>query len=761
MDPAYPDLVPVLGDGVVTLRALAEQDLPAVVEQSQDPETVRWTAVPTPYGPADAQSFLDSVRSGWLDRTRSTWVVEHEGQFAALVATRPLEAGRVEISFATHPKHRGQGAMTRAVRLVCQHAFTEGAEVVLWHARVGNFGSRKVAWRTGFTIDGTLHRSHVDRGALVDAWAGSLVRGDEPAPRHPWHEPARLDAEGVVLRPFRDGDRDALPERLDPVAERFLVGAMPTRADFDGWLLARRVRCAEGESVLWALADPASDTLLGGIQLFGLRNPVTAGSGVLGYWLLESARGRGVLARALEAVIGHAFTPAREGGLGLHGLEAGCAVDNLGSVRALRRAGFRDVGTRRDMLAAPGPHTDDALLFDLLATDDRDSQRVVVSPPRVLETERLRLRPWRETDVPGPGEGPDAASRQFMPARAQPDADGFPAWLRLRRGQMADGTSINWCIADRESDHALGNITIFRMGPAAERFQGELGYWLHPGARGRGLLSEALPPVIATAFGPREDGGLGLSRLHAGTDLDNLPSQAVLEKAGFRRFGTDRAAYRMDDGDLRGGAYFELLRTDRRVDRRPRRPARPPLAQPSLAGVGVRLRPWHDGDLARVVEACRDERTRHWLANLPEPYTEDDAVLYLELCRSHADAGTGLFLAVADPADDQCLGSIAVMGLAGLDPTSGEIGYWAHPGSRGRGVMTEAVGLLIRHAFAHVQDGGLGLRRLELLAASANAASRHVATGNGFVQTGLRRQAERLGDGSYDDLVTFDLLAPA
>jgi hypothetical protein len=34
-----------------------------------------------------------------------------------------------------------------------------------------------------------------------------------------------------------------------------------------------------------------------------------------------------------------------------------------------------------------------------------------------------------------------------------------------------------------------------------------------------------------------------------------------------------------------------------------------------------------------------------------------------------------------------------------------------------------------------------------------------VATTNGFQRTGVERQAERLGDGRYDDLVTFDLLA--
>ena len=46
--PTYPDGVPRLTDGTVTLRAMTEADLPASVEQSVDPETVRWTTVPSP-----------------------------------------------------------------------------------------------------------------------------------------------------------------------------------------------------------------------------------------------------------------------------------------------------------------------------------------------------------------------------------------------------------------------------------------------------------------------------------------------------------------------------------------------------------------------------------------------------------------------------------------------------------------------------------------------------------------------------------------
>ena len=45
-----------------------------------------------------------------------------------------------------------------------------------------------------------------------------------------------------------------------------------------------------------------------------------------------------------------------------------------------------------------------------------------------------------------------------------------------------------------------------------------------------------------------------------------------------------------------------------------------------------------------------------------------------------------------------------------MNPTGAEIGYWAHPEARGRGVTSAAVELVVAHAFAPIADGGLGRR---------------------------------------------------
>jgi RimJ/RimL family protein N-acetyltransferase len=376
-------------------------------------------------------------------------------------------------------------------------------------------------------------------------------------------------------------------------------------------------------------------------------------------------------------------------------------------------------------------------------------QNVPSHQPPAFRTPRLRLRPWRDTDAPGPGEGPDLDSLRFMPAGAQPGPGDFATWLARRRMDMDTGADVHWCIADLTSDAMLGNVQIFRMEPIPDPFQGELGYWLRPGARGRGVIGEALEPVIAHAFTPSNDGGLGLARLHAVTDSDNYASRSALRTGGFSQWGADHQAWRRTDGSLSDGVHFELLDGIRPFV----------VAPPTLEGRGIRLRRWRHTDARRVVEACSDDSTQQWLAgSLPYPYTLEHAHSYIERVGQEAQEGSALSWCVADADSDQCLGGLAVDNLRDAMGTTGEIGFWAHPDARGAGTMSEAVRLAVRHAFIPREDGGLGRHRLQLNAAEGNSASQRLALSSGFVEVGRDRRAEPLGDGTFVDLLRFDLL---
>ncbi|GGM54355.1 N-acetyltransferase [Longimycelium tulufanense] len=95
----------------------------------------------------------------------------------------------------------------------------------------------------------------------------------------------------------------------------------------------------------------------------------------------------------------------------------------------------------------------------------------------------------------------------------------------LRTGQLAV-----LAIADADTDDFLGSIVLFELNWATRR--GEVGFWLTPAARGRGVAGRALRLVLRWCFDR-----LGLTALAARTDAANEASRRVLERAGFRADG--------------------------------------------------------------------------------------------------------------------------------------------------------------------------------------------------------------------------------
>ena len=357
--PTSAALAPILTDGTLTLRPHTPADEGGIVEQSTDEQSQRWTTVPRHYTRADAIAFLEHIASQWKDpRGVRYWALEVTAadgrpRFGGTIDLRPGEAwDHASIGFGLHPAARGRGAMSRAVRLVATHAFEDGPwgrplGRIHWRAIAGNWGSRRVAWATGFTFHGTLPGTHPNvqdpSGPALDCWHASLAAGEPMHPRVPWLEPVVLEEGGIRLRAFRESDVDALEERNDPehwFPQRSLLHA----ETFDAWLARRRELMASGSAVEWAIADAATDRLLGGVAVFVLTGTLTGDVAELGYQLVPSARGKGAMKAACRLAISHAFRAREDGGLGLRRLVAETAADNAASNGVLRAVGFTEFG---------------------------------------------------------------------------------------------------------------------------------------------------------------------------------------------------------------------------------------------------------------------------------------------------------------------------------------------------------------------------------------------------------------------------------
>ncbi|MFJ3770076.1 GNAT family N-acetyltransferase [Streptomyces sp. NPDC090075] len=163
------------------LRAVGPQDTDAVYAAVQDPDIQRWTTIPSPYLPEHARSFTEQmVPDGWTEGSMFTFgVFLPAGELAGMLALTMRSLGAAEVGFWTAKEHRGHGYTTEATRAAAHWAFTRMAiDRVEWRAEVGNHGSRGVAERAGFTIEGTLRSSLNNKGVLRDCWVGSLLPSD-------------------------------------------------------------------------------------------------------------------------------------------------------------------------------------------------------------------------------------------------------------------------------------------------------------------------------------------------------------------------------------------------------------------------------------------------------------------------------------------------------------------------------------------------------------------------------------------------------
>ena len=184
----------------LVLRPPVAADVDDITLACQDQETATWVPVPVPYTREAAEGFLQHlVVPGWASGRELTWAIhaadaQPQEPLLGMVGLHGVADGSAEIGFWTSPWARQRGVMSASVQLVLDHAFAADGldlERVTWVAQVGNWPSRRVAWRAGFRLEGTIRLHALHRGVRHDAWVGTLLRDDPRQPAEPWPDDAR------------------------------------------------------------------------------------------------------------------------------------------------------------------------------------------------------------------------------------------------------------------------------------------------------------------------------------------------------------------------------------------------------------------------------------------------------------------------------------------------------------------------------------------------------------------------------------------
>ena len=170
-----------------------------------------------------------------------------------------------------------------------------------------------------------------------------------------------IRGDGLYLRPAVSADFAAWAE-LRAQSRDFLKPWEPTWPDDDLTRAAfrRRLRrqvedMTRDESFTFLIFDAATDALLGGLTIGGVRRGV-AQTATLGYWMGARYAGRGRMTRAVAAATRYGFSTLR-----LHRIEAACLPENVASMTLLERNGFQREGFARAFLRIDGAWRDHVL----------------------------------------------------------------------------------------------------------------------------------------------------------------------------------------------------------------------------------------------------------------------------------------------------------------------------------------------------------------------------------------------------------------
>lgn len=179
-----------------------------------------------------------------------------------------------------------------------------------------------------------------------------------------------------------------------------------------------------------------------------------------------------------------------------------------------------------------------------------------VFPETTLRTERLVLRPFTTADIPDTQAScADELTQHWLPLPRPYTLDSAAQYCTVQAPQLRQsGDGIAFAVADPASDRLLGSISVKKTN--WRTLTSEVGYWVSPWARGKGLAAEATRAVGEWLFARQ-----GFERLELLTAAGNAASQRVADKAGFTRESVLRNAGITHSGrvDL---IVFSLIRAD-------------------------------------------------------------------------------------------------------------------------------------------------------------------------------------------------------
>lgn len=336
--------------------------------------------------------------------------------------------------------------------------------------------------------------------------------------------------ESFKLRSFRAGDFDAIHALVSDYDVVKMLGTWPYPADPE--FTRMRMNTPEAKAGMVNVVECDG-------QLAGTIGLVRGG---LGYMFAKAFWGRGLATWAIQTKLAEGFRD-----YGLDKVEAGAYQENPASAAAMQKNGFRKVG--EDMVYCKARKRELAgCVFELTRAD------WAVRQPLLIETERLRIEPFKAADATALSEQMnDEAITRMMQTIPLPFSPAEAAdWIAKRPFEGKVGFVAKISLKDGTL------IGIIGLGGDPVNVAYALGrrFW------GQGYVTEAMLSFldhVTKTFAPDE--------ITAGAFADNPVSQRVLEKLGFERTGQKmhKATSRLEEAPL----FLYRLRRSQPIGQKP------------------------------------------------------------------------------------------------------------------------------------------------------------------------------------------------
>lgn len=196
------------------------------------------------------------------------------------------------------------------------------------------------------------------------------------------------------------------------------------------------------------------------------------------------------------------------------------------------------------------------------------NKAILMEVPEIITTERLKLR------RPSPGDGPvlnalvresfDQLQRWMPWAASLPSVEDTEIFVRQGVSDFLARRALPYFLCERVSDRLIGASGFHAIDWSVPKC--EVGYWLTKPMQGRGYMSEALVALTDMALRSETEGGLSMVRVELRTDLSNLASQRVAERAGFQQEGVLRNESRDHFARVRSTVLFSRVSAEHDVE---------------------------------------------------------------------------------------------------------------------------------------------------------------------------------------------------